>query len=57
MSNEHKAEHYLEKEQSNYKEVAHLEEHQDGVRDLCFLNQQQYLASVSEDSTMKIWNI
>lgn len=27
------------------------------MRDLCFLNDKQYLASVSEDSTMKIWNI
>lgn len=27
------------------------------MRDLCFLNDKQYLVSVSEDSTMKIWNI
>ena len=24
---------------------------------MCFLKQQNYLASVSEDSTMKIWNV
>jgi WD40 repeat protein len=34
-----------------------LEEHQDGVRDICFLADKQYLVSVSEDSTMKVWNI
>ena len=45
----------LERQPSTYKEIAHLEEHQDGVRDLCFLSE-QYLISVSEDSTMKIWN-
>ena len=46
----------VNKEPKKYKEIAHLEEHQDGVRDLCFLNQNT-MVSVSEDSTMKLWNI
>lgn len=46
----------LERQPSTYKEIAHLEEHQDGVRDVCFLTDKNYLVTVSEDSTMKIWN-
>lgn len=47
----------MERAPSNYKEIASLDEHQDGVRDLCFLSDKQYLVSVSEDSTMKLWNV
>jgi WD40 repeat protein len=45
-----------ERAPANYKEIASLEEHQDGVRDLCFLPDKQFLVSVSEDSTMKVWS-
>jgi WD40 repeat protein len=31
--------------------------HQDGVRDLAFLYGKDILVSVSEDSTMKLWNV
>ena len=39
-----------------YREIAHLEEHHDGVRDVCFLADRHYLISVSEDATMKVWD-
>ena len=42
---------------SSYKEIASLEGHQDGVRDLLFLDENKLLISVSEDCTMKVWSV
>lgn len=36
-----------ERAPANYREIASLEEHQDGVRDLCFLPDKHFLVSVS----------
>lgn len=51
----HEAKKAEERAPANYREIASLEEHQDGVRDLCFLPDKHFLVSVSEDSTMKVW--
>ena len=46
-----------EAKSSPYKEVQSLEGHQDGVRDLHFLDKNRLLISASEDCTLKIWDM
>ena len=45
VQNNHKE--LQEVKSSNYKEVGMLEGHQDGVRDLCFLDKNKLMVSVS----------
>lgn len=40
-----------------YKEIKEVEGHQDGVRDILFLDKNKLMVSGSEDCTLKVWNV
>lgn len=40
-----------------YKQTHTLTGHQDGVRDLLFYNEKNFLISASEDCTLRVWSL